>query len=474
MRITNLLALAGAPLLGLAAPVDGPEDQPGRMRFRGPKDEAPIGEGDRFNRGQFFPLGAATGTPPEKEGKYMFETIMNHNEVLSAMIGLREEYGIRLISPPHKTAEDRRTVLGLIPCDQDYSMNPSRCGTEDSYNILLTAGLLGHDRSTNDALIYFISDLLFARKNGLGLEYGNATYSEDQVRRAASVGIVFYPMINIDGMIWDHEHNACWRRNRNNATMEDEAKWRDQSVGVDLNRNFDFAWDFERILDTSLRLAPVMNSDSPRSELFRGPKPMSEQETKNIAWVFSRFPRLGWLMDIRLNGRRVVHPWGIDLNQDQVAEQNWRNTEFGTYLISPTRSHGTDSRADGKRGDRNDEASYGEYMDPFDKAVHMNVSYLLRDEMWRVAGRNHSAGETAYLGPHTGTFIDWAYARHLVNRNDQKVISFAVEYGEPERDARRDAEICGYYPNKRSFNLHMQEAAAAMMRLLLEASQRRY
>lgn len=125
------------------------------------------------------------------------------------------------------------------------------------------------------------------------------------------------------------------------------------------------------------------------------------------------------------------------------------------------------------RGDRNDGTTYGEYMNPFDKAVHTNVSYLIRDEIYRVAGRNHSAGETAYLGPHTGTFIDWAYARHLVRSGDQKVFSFALEYGEPGREARRDPEICDYYPTKESLNLHMQEAAVGMMTLLLEASQRR-
>ena len=112
-------------------------------------------------------------------------------------------------------------------------------------------------------------------------------------------------------------------------------------------------------------------------------------------------------------------------------------------------------------------------MDAFDRGLHMNVSYNIRDDMWRVASRNHSAGETAYLGPHTGTFIDWAYARHLVSKNNQKVMSFAIEYGEPAREARKDPEICGYYPTKEGFNLDMQEAAAAMMRFLLEAFQRR-
>lgn len=334
MRILYLAVLAATALSGLAKP-DSDDDagaQPRRTQFRGPPDEAPIGKGDRFNGGHFFPLGAATGTPPKKEGEYMFETIMNHDEIVTAMVGLREEYGIRLVSPPHRTAEDRRTVVGMIPCEEDYSMNPALCGTDDSYNILLTAGLLGHDRSTPDAVIYFLSDLLFARKNGLGLEYGNVSYSKGEVRRAASVGIVFYPLINVDGMAWDNEHSSCWRRNRNNATMEKQGAWKDQSIGVDLNRNFDFAWDYERVLNTSVRLASSLNSKSPRNDLFRGPGAMSEQETKNIAWVFTKFPRLSWLMDVRLNGRRVVHPWGTDLNQDKRPEQNWRNPEFGRYL----------------------------------------------------------------------------------------------------------------------------------------------
>lgn len=120
-----------------------------------------------------------------------------------------------------------------------------------------------------------------------------------------------------------------------------------------------------------------------------------------------------------------------------------------------------------------DDIVYGEYMDPFDKALHQNVSYLIRDEVYGVAGHNHSAGETAYLGPHTGTFIDWAYSRHIVSPDSEKVFSFAYEFGRPEREARENKAICGYYPNKRSFNIHMQETSVAFMTLLLEASQRR-
>jgi zinc carboxypeptidase len=130
-------------------------------------------------------------------------------------------------------------------------------------------------------------------------------------------------------MIFDAEKNTCWRRNRNNSTMEDDEVWKQHSVGVDINRNFDIAWDFERILDMSARGAKRLNSDSARNELYRGDHPMSEPETQNLAWVFAKFQRISWLMDVRVLGRRVVTPWGIDLNQDNVTEQNWRNKEFG-------------------------------------------------------------------------------------------------------------------------------------------------
>jgi hypothetical protein len=112
-------------------------------------------------------------------------------------------------------------------------------------------------------------------------------------------------------------------------------------------------------------------------------------------------------------------------------------------------------------------------MDPFDRSLHRNVSRLIRDELYSVAGRNHSAGETAYLGPHTGTFIDWAYSRHIVSQDAEKVFSFAFEFGDPDREARKNKAICGYYPNKTSLNINMREAAVAFMTLLLEASQRR-
>lgn len=345
MHLLRLAGLAAIPLLGLAsagvrfptrslAVRDDHTEDKLRFTFLGPNDEATIGKGDRFNGGTIFPLGASTGIPPKTEDKHMFETILNHKEVISAMIGLRAEYGIDLIRPPHHTIEGRSPVIGMIPCREGHSRTSGACGSDDSYSVLLTANLLGHDRSSSDAIIYFVSDLLYARKHGLGLEYGNVTYSNRDVERAASVGIVFFPLVNLDGMIFDAEKNSCWRRNRKNSTMESDDIWQQRSIGVDLNRNFDIAWDYERVLDTGLKDAKRLNSNSPRNELYRGDHAMSEPETQNIAWVFAKFQRISWLMDVRVSGRRIVHPWGIDLNQDSEKDQNWRNEDFGGFWPS--------------------------------------------------------------------------------------------------------------------------------------------
>jgi hypothetical protein len=178
MRLLRLAGLVAIPLFGLAADASrlhfnrlvarqgAQDEQPIRYTFLGPKDEAVIGKGDRFNGGHIFPLGAGTSTPSKNASRPMFETILNHKEVVSAMLGLRAEYGINLIHPPHRSAEGRSPVIGMIPCsDGRDARKAGSCGSDDSYNVLFTANMLGHDRSSSDAIIYFVSDLLVSTQS---------------------------------------------------------------------------------------------------------------------------------------------------------------------------------------------------------------------------------------------------------------------------------------------------------------------
>ncbi|KAG7144123.1 hypothetical protein HYQ46_007149 [Verticillium longisporum] len=111
-------------------------------------------------------------------------------------------------------------------------------------------------------------------------------------------------MVNVDGVMWDQDMDDCWRRNRNTDSSNGEGEnkqvpnglW-NTTVGVDINRNFDFAFDYFRILNSTFGY--IGNSASPSSEFFQGKHAFSESESRNAAWVFEAFPNVSWFMDVR-------------------------------------------------------------------------------------------------------------------------------------------------------------------------------
>ncbi|KAM0328582.1 hypothetical protein ACHAQA_004990 [Verticillium albo-atrum] len=306
----------------------------------------------------------------------------------------------------------------MIPCQGvPLGIIGNSCVMPSTYSAFFTAALHGRERGSSDAIIYFLSDLLYARKHQTGLSYSNnITFSNAQFNRALSVGIVFYPMVNVDGVVWDEETDDCWRRNRNTDRAspkdsnkkdgnEDDGNWRDLfTFGV------------------------LGNSYSPGSEFYQGQYAFSESETRKIAWEFEFFPNLGWFMDIRTFGRHIFHPWGLDLNQVTKPDQNWRN--------------------------------------------ETEVAECITAAMDKVADMAHTFGESAYLYPQTGGVMDWTYARHIVNKGTTKVMIFTMEMGDMESEAMSNLnEICPFYPTVEAFNISLREAAVGFIAFLLEVAQ---
>ena len=95
------------------------------------------------------------------------------------------------------------------------------------YHVYFTAGVHPRERGGPDNLIYFIADLLFARKHSTGLKYDAKSYSNADVHKALQTGIVFFPLVNPDGVWYDQKTDSLWRKNRNPA---------DATAGIDATR----------------------------------------------------------------------------------------------------------------------------------------------------------------------------------------------------------------------------------------------
>jgi murein tripeptide amidase MpaA len=235
---------------------------------------APIGSGDRFKAGTAVPVGLGT-----QASGTTISSIMNVAEIGSAIKALVGTYGVSTVTLPYKTFNGATQTAAYVGAGTDKS----------NYHLYLSAGMHARERGGPDNLIYWISDLLAANKSGSGLTYGKKTYTNAQVKSILSAGIVFFPLVNPDGVTYDQSSGSLWRKNRNTKSGSSGA-----SIGVDINRNFDFLWNFKKYFDPSESPA----STSPSSEAFAGTSAVSEPETKNHVSVYDSFPKVRWFMDI--------------------------------------------------------------------------------------------------------------------------------------------------------------------------------
>lgn len=386
---------------------------------------APIGKGDRFKGGKVAPRGLGTRKPSEYAS---FETagILNADEVYTAMKGLQKEYGMELFTPPFKTFEGN-TLLGGVA-------NKAEKIKKDKQYIYFTSGIHARERGGPDNLIYFISDLLYANEHRIGLTYGNKTFTNKQVKTALGAGVVFIPMLNPDGVRHDQANSNLWRKNRNPASS---TPGQPLSVGVDLNRNFDFMWNFTQYFDPSVSPA----STNPSSQAFYGTAPFSEPETQAMAWVYDEYKNIRWYIDVHSAAGTLLYSWGDDDDQSCNKEQNLFNPEY-----------------DGKRGIVQD-TLYGEYIDQEDWDNVRIQANATTAAMNATAGRAYVPQQAVGLYPTSGASDDWSFSRWHKDKSVNKVYGYTMEFGYPTN----------FYPTAQEYVQNIMDTNAGFMEFILTA-----
>jgi hypothetical protein len=180
--------------------------------------------------------------------------------------------------------------------------------------VFIQGGIHARERGATDHVVYFVADLLYAKKHNLGLRYGGKTYTRDDVTTA----------LNPDGITYDQATNTCWPKNRNATSARPGDPG---SVGIDLNRNYDFLWHYRTAFNQSAHLADIA-SDDPSSAIYHGGAPASEAETRNSAWTMRRFPSLSWFIDVHSFSGVVLYMWGDDNPQEDKPYMNFRNRTY--------------------------------------------------------------------------------------------------------------------------------------------------
>ncbi|KZL87324.1 zinc carboxypeptidase [Colletotrichum incanum] len=436
MKTPQACALLSLALLGEACLLRG-EASGGRIARRqvtNPNNTGvAIGTGDRFDGGKKFPRGL--GSQPAGTN---LESLLNVNEIKSAVRGLVEEYDIEYFESPYKTYQNASFFGAKVGGSGNCS---------DAYRVYFNAAIHARERGASDNIIYFISDLLYANKHGEGLTFGGRTYSNCDVQRALSTGIVFTPLSNPDGVAYDQATHSCWRKNRNPAAAGGDP----DAVGVDLNRNFDFLFDF--LKDFAPTVGPNVASEQPGDQTYHGASAFSEPETKSIKWVMDEHKEVRWFMDIHSYIGVVLYNWGSDENQLRKPYMNFLNESY-----------------DAVRGLMPDTPAtngiYGEYIPSSDWSEKVFAAMRMGNAMDAAVGRHYEVQQSAYLYPTSGASDDYAYSRHFADPSLGKIHGFTVEFG-----FGNDEVECPFYPTPDQYHQNLLETSAGFMEYLLAASE---
>ena len=286
--------------------------------------------------------------------------------------------------------------------------------------VYFLGGIHAREWGSPDILVNFIRLLTTAYRTNTGITQGGKTFTAAEVKRiVTTLDVVVFPQANPDGRHHSMTVDAMWRKNRRPADPGAAAcrTGGGNGPGVDINRNYDFLWDY---LTKFSAQAPVMTSVDPCSEIYRGPSAASEPETGNVRWLLDQYPTVGFFIDIHSFGEDILYNWGDDDDQTTDSSMNFHNPAF-----------------DGRRGipgttPGGDPGQYREYLPTADLSTLTTLGNTMRDAIKATHGRQYSVKAAVGLYPTSGTSDDYAYSRNFLDTSKNKVLGYTIEWG-PQR-----------------------------------------
>lgn len=151
--------------------------------------------------------------------------------------------------------------------------------------------------------------------------------ADPEVRRLVNESEIWIvPLVNPDGLEYSIHYYRYWRKNRRLNS--------DGTYGVDINRNYGYAWG----IDNS------GSSPVPASEVYRGPAPFSEPETRAVRDLFLE-KDFRAMISYHSYSQIILYPWGYtkaptgkeqELNEIAVAMASLMQPENGrVYAYGP-------------------------------------------------------------------------------------------------------------------------------------------
>ena len=327
-------------------------------------------------------------------------TFLNVMEIESALDALNKAYPsiTQLIPLPNETYEHRRSNALLIRADPGFDCRPA---------LVFVSGVHAREWGGPDILVNLAADLLEAYTANAGLAYGGRSYAADVVRGIVErTDVVVFPDQNPDGRAYSmaaaaESPQAYWRKNRNPASSGGVAS----KIGVDINRNYDFLWNFP--VTFAPGVAPA--STDPASPTFYGTGPFSEPESRNAQWLVDRFPNARFFVDVHSYSGDVLYPWGDAENQTSDPSMSFMNPAWN-----------------GQRGIRSD--AYREYLPAARLTELQAAAATIRDGIFAVRGQSYVTMQGFDLYPTSGTSEDWAFTREFLVPSRGRLSAFVIEF----------------------------------------------
>lgn len=337
---------------------------------------------------------------------------LNITEVESGLSGLANAYPqlTELITLPNITHEGRTCHALWI------GIHSHSTSTKDG--VLFIGGVHAREWGSCEICINFAADLLEAYAEGKGLVYNpsmsdiyGTSFTSAQIKAIVeNLHVFIFPLVNPDGRHYSQtvDSHSLWRKNRNPLPSS-------ACEGVDINRNYDFIWDFPNLCSPPV---PGSNNDvhdhtstDPCHLTYHGTAPFSEPETQNVRWLLDIYPSIRWFVDIHSYSRLVLHAWGHDDNQSTDPAMNFMNPAYNEVR--------------GVKGD----TAYKEYIPADDLTSITGLAKCMHQAITWVRGETYKVMQSVDLYPTSGEGSDYVYSRHFVDPGKKKVHGFTLEWG---------------------------------------------
>ena len=286
--------------------------------------------------------------------------------------------------------------------------------------VYFLGGIHAREWGSPDILINFIRLLTDAHRTNTGITQGGKTFTAADVQRiVTTLDVVVFPQANPDGRHHSMTLDAMWRKNRRPPDPGAAAcpSGGGNGPGVDINRNYDFLWDYPTKFSPK---APIETSVDPCSEIYRGPSVASEPETGNVRWLLDRYPTVGFFIDIHSFGEDILYNWGDDDDQTTDSSMNFHNPAFDGRRGIPDNTRGGDPE------------KYREYLPAADLTTLTTLGNTMCDAIKAAHGRKYAVKGSVGLYPTSGTSDDYAYSRGFLDTSNSKVLGYTIEWG-PQR-----------------------------------------